>query len=155
MTTTPTAFPSADPQGREEIIRELVRIGHEAIAVENDAELDAYFAEDFVFHSPDGDFDYAGLKGFFAAMRAAFTGFSVTRGIVFVQGQFVAAQTTMAGVFDHEFTHSPVGPLPPTGEPFMLRLINIFRYNNDGRLAEEWVQYDNRDVLRQLGAAGR
>jgi hypothetical protein len=30
-----------------------------------------------------------------------------------------------------------------------------FRYDDDGRLAEEWIQTDNRSVLRQLGAQGR
>jgi hypothetical protein len=33
-------------------------------------------------------------------------------------------------------------------------LLNIFRYDGDGRLAEEWIQTDNRSVLRQLGAEG-
>jgi hypothetical protein len=34
-------------------------------------------------------------------------------------------------------------------------LLNIFRYLVDGRLFEEWIQTDNRSVLRQLGAEGR
>jgi hypothetical protein len=29
--------------------------------------------------------------------------------------------------------------------------MNIFRYDDHGRLAEEWVQTDNRSRLRQLG----
>jgi hypothetical protein len=33
--------------------------------------------------------------------------------------------------------------------------MNIFRYHDDGRLAEEWIQTDNRGVLRQLGTEGR
>jgi hypothetical protein len=33
--------------------------------------------------------------------------------------------------------------------------MNIFRYDDPGRLAEEWVQTDNRSRLRQLGAEGR
>jgi hypothetical protein len=34
-------------------------------------------------------------------------------------------------------------------------LTNIFRYDDDGRLAEEWIQTDTRSVLRRLGAEGR
>jgi len=34
-------------------------------------------------------------------------------------------------------------------------LINIFRFDEDGRLTEEWVRTDNRSFLRQLGAPGR
>ena len=36
--------------------------------------------------------------------------------------------------------------------PVQLKLINIFRYTDEGRLAEEWVQTDTYDFLRQLGA---
>ena len=32
-----------------------------------------------------------------------------------------------------------------------LELINLLRYDEDGRLAEEWVQYDSLGYLRQLG----
>jgi hypothetical protein len=34
----------------------------------------------------------------------------------------------------------------------MFELMNLFRYDDAGRLAEEWIQTDNRSVLRQLGA---
>ena len=40
-------------------------------------------------------------------------------------------------------------------EPVVFELMNIFRYDDAGRLAEEWIQTDNRSVLRQLGAEGR
>jgi hypothetical protein len=34
-------------------------------------------------------------------------------------------------------------------------LISIFRFDDDGRLIEEFVRTDNRRLLRQLGAGGR
>jgi hypothetical protein len=34
-------------------------------------------------------------------------------------------------------------------------LINIFRFDDDGRLIEEFVRTDYRTLLRQLGAEGR
>jgi hypothetical protein len=34
-------------------------------------------------------------------------------------------------------------------------MMNIFRYDDAGRLAEEWIQTDSRNVLRPLGAGGR
>ena len=60
----------------------------------------------------------------------------------------------VAGTFVREFTHSPVGPLPPIGNRVAFELMNSFRYHGAGRLAEEWSQTDNRSVLRQLGAEG-
>jgi predicted ester cyclase len=142
--------------GREELVSGLVRIGEKELTGEDEAEVDAYFAPEFRFHGPDGrEWDYPGLKGYFAALRAAFDDLTITRGIVIVEGNYVACQTSIAGRFVREFTHSAVGPLPPTGNPVVFDLLNIFRYLDDGRLAEEWIQTDNRSVLRQLGAEGR
>jgi len=137
---------------REELVTGLVRVGELELTGEDEAEADSYFAPNFVFHGPDGaEMDYQGLKAYFASMRAAFDDLTITRGIVVVEGDYVACQTTMTGTFAREFTHSPVGPIPPNGNRVVFELINIFRYDDQGRLAEEWVQTDNRSRLRQLG----
>jgi predicted ester cyclase len=141
---------------RQELVAGLIRIGQLELTGENEAEVDAYFAPDFTFHGPDGaETDYAGLKGYFASLRVAFDDLTISRGIVVVEGDYVACQTTIRGTFVREFTQSPVGPLPPNGAKVVFELINIFRYDDQGRLAEEWVQTDNRGRLRQLGAEGR
>jgi predicted ester cyclase len=141
---------------REELVAGLVRIGQLELTGEDETEVDAYFAPDFTFHGPDGaETDYEGLKGYFASLRAAFDDLTISRGITVVEGDYVACQTTIRGNFVREFTQSPVGPLPPNGAQVVFELINIFRYDDQGRLAEEWVQTDNRSRLRQLGAEGR
>jgi predicted ester cyclase len=140
---------------REELVSGLVRIGERELTGDDEAEVDAYFAPGFSFHGPDGrELDYQGLKGYFTALRAAFDDLTITRGIVVVEGDYVACQTTIAGTFVREFTHSPVGTLPPNGNRVVFELMNLFRYDDAGRLAEEWIQTDNRSVLRQLGAEG-
>lgn len=138
---------------RDERISRLVRIGEKLMTGEDEAEVDAYFAPDYRFHGPEGhEWDYQALKTYFTALRAAFDDLTIQRGIVVVEGNYVACQTTIAGTFVREFTHSPVGPLPPTGTRVVFELMNIFRYDDTGRLAEEWIQTDQRSVLRQLGA---
>ena len=72
-----------------------------------------------------------------------------------VEGNHVACQTTIAGTFLREFTRSPAGPVPPNGNRVTFELINSFRYDDDGRVAEEWAQTDGRAVPRQPGAEGR
>jgi hypothetical protein len=115
---------------REERVAGLIRVGELELTGDDKAEVDAYFAPDFVFHGPDGaELDYEGLKAFFASMRAAFDDLTISRGVIVVEGDYVACQTTIGGT--------------------------IFRYDHRGRLAEEWVQTDNRSRLRQLGAEGR
>jgi predicted ester cyclase len=140
---------------RDELVSGLVRVGEKELTGEDQAEIDAYFRPDFRFHAPDGiELDHEGLQGYFAALRSAFDDLTIKRGIVLVEGNYVACQTTIAGTFARQFTHSPAGTLPPNGQRVTFELTNIFRYDDEGRLAEEWIQTDNRSVLRQLGAAG-
>ena len=133
------------------LVRGLVRIGEDGIAKENEAALDSYYTPDFVFHGPNGDMSLKELRAYFAAMRKSFSGFTVTRDAIIVQGNIVAARTKMAGVFEHEFPYTAVGAVQPNGKPVSFYIHNFFRYDNDGRLAEEWAELDNLEFLKQLG----
>src|SRR5215216_2976957 len=101
---------------REERVAGVIRVGEQELTGEDEAEVDAYFAPDFTFHGPDrAETDYQGLKGYFASLRAAFDDLTISRGIMVVEGDYVACQTAITGTFVREFTHSPAGPLPPNG----------------------------------------
>lgn len=130
--------------------RKLIAIGETAIARHDDQALDAFFAADFVFHGPTGEATYPQLKAAFADFRASFQDFRVTRQAIIENGQFVSARTTMSGLFTHAFD-TPFGTIAPTGKQAEWELINIFRYDADGHLAEEWVQYDYAGFMRELG----
>lgn len=139
---------------REELVARLVRAGELEVSGEAPDEVSDYFdTERFVFHGPDGsESDYDGLSAYFAAMRSAFDDRSIERGIVIVEGNRIACQTRIEGTFVRPFSHSPVGLLQPNGARVAWELINIFEFDDRGRLVEEFVQTDNRSVLRQLGA---
>ncbi|HEX4864166.1 MAG TPA: ester cyclase [Acidimicrobiales bacterium] len=130
---------------------DLIRIGDEAIAREDDTKLRAYFAEDYVFHGPGRDLSFDQLSAYFASLRAAFSDLRVVREQIIVEGNFLAARTTFSGFFGDVFTYSPVGPVEPTGQHVEWEVIGTFRYHDDGRLAEEWVQTDYRSLLTKLG----
>jgi hypothetical protein len=49
--------------------RDLIRIGNEAIAHDDDAKLRDCFAEDYVFHGPGGDLGFEELRAYFASLR--------------------------------------------------------------------------------------
>lgn len=141
---------------RDELVARMVRAGELEVSGEEPAEAASYFdTENFRFHGPD-DFesDFAGLSAYFASVREAFDDLSIRRGIVVAEGDHLACQTWIEGTFVREFAQSPVGPLPPNGKPVVFDLINIFRFDDLGRLVEEWVHTDNRGLLRQLGAEG-
>jgi predicted ester cyclase len=162
----PFALPPAWPyeQGammmlltRDELVARLVRAGELEVSGEDQAETDSYFdTAQFRFHGPAGfEADYAGLTNYFRSIRAAFDDRSIRRGIIIVEGNQVACQTWIEGRFVREFTQSPAGLLPPNGQRVVFDLSNIFRFDNHGRLVEEWVRTDYRSFLRQLGAEGR
>lgn len=139
---------------RADLVAGLIRIGEHGIATEDDQALDQYFSPEFVFHGPNGDLGYEDLKSYFGSLRAAFDEITVTREHIVVEGSMLACQTLIAGTFVREFTQSPVGAVPPTDDRVVFELINIFRYDQGGRLVEEWMQSDTRTSLRQLGAEG-
>ncbi|QDK82355.1 ester cyclase [Spirosoma sp. KCTC 42546] len=142
---------------REELISRLIKAGELEVLGAEQADIDAYFdVENFRFHGPGGfESDYAGLTNYFKSIRAAFADRSIKRGMIVVEGNHVACQTWIEGTFVNEFTQSPAGPLPPNGQRVVFDLINLFRFDDQGRLVEEWVQTDNRTFLGQLGAAGK
>jgi predicted ester cyclase len=133
------------------LARDLIRIGDEAVAREDDAALRAYFAEGYVFHGPGGDLGFDQLSAYFASLRAAFTDLRLVREQIIADGNFLAARTTFSGDFTAVFTYSPIGPVEPTGQHLEWEVIGTFRYHDDGRLAEEWVQTDYRSFLTKLG----
>ena len=130
----------------------LVVIGEEAVAKSNDGLFYDYYTADYQLHSPAGQFNREEIRAYFAALRESFTDFTIKRAQVLVDGNFVTARTVMAGRFDKEFAYTPIGTVQPNGQHVQWELINIFRYTDDGRLVEEWVQTDTYDLLRQLGA---
>jgi predicted ester cyclase len=113
-----------------------------------------YYTDDYQLHSPAGQFNREEIRAYFAALRESFTDFRIRRAQVLVDGNFASARTVMAGRFDREFAYTPIGTVQPSGQHVQWELINIFRYTDDGRLVEEWVQTDTYDLLRQLGAIG-
>jgi predicted ester cyclase len=139
------------------LIARLKKAGEVVVTGADQAEIDSYFdTKQFRFHGPDGfEADYDGLTNYFKSVRAAFDDRSIRRGIIVVQGNYVACQTWIEGTFAREFTQSPAGPLPPNGKRVVFDLSNIFRFDDHGRMIEEWVRTDQRSLLRQLGAPGR
>ncbi|MEP6746614.1 MAG: ester cyclase, partial [Bacteroidota bacterium] len=139
---------------RDELVKRLIRAGELEILGDNQIEADTYFdTTNFRFHGPDGfESEYAGLTNYFKSIRDAFDNRSIKRGIIVAEGNHIACQTWIEGKFVREFTQSPVGPLPPNGKQVVFDLINIFRFDNQARLVEEFVHVDNRSLLKQLGA---
>jgi predicted SnoaL-like aldol condensation-catalyzing enzyme len=139
---------------RDSLANGLVKIGEDAVAKSNDALFYDYYTDNYQLHSPAGDFNREEIRAYFAALRESFTDFTISRAQILVDGNFATTRTVMAGCFDKEFAYTPIGTVQPNRQQVQWELINIFRYTDDGRLIEEWVQTDTYDFLRKLGAVG-
>ena len=137
---------------REELVARMTRAGELEVLGGDQSDIDSYFdPASFRFHGPDGfESGYAGLTAYFRSVRAAFDDRTIRRGTVVAEGDLMACQTWIEGTFRRAFTQSPEGELPPNGRRIVFDLINIFRFDDHGRLVEEWVRTDNRSLLRQL-----
>lgn len=87
-------------------------------------------------------------------MKVAFDDRSIRRGITIAEGDYVASQTLIERAFVREYAQSPVGPLPPNGHRIVWDLLSLYRFDDRGRLSEEWSRTDNRSLLRHLGLSG-
>jgi predicted ester cyclase len=69
---------------------------------------------------------------------------------IIVEALHVAARTSFSGVFEGVFTQSPAGPFALHGQRVSWEVMNMFRYDADARLAEEWVQTDPTILVEKL-----
>ena len=46
----------------------------------------------------------------------------------------------------------PLGSIPPANKEVTFSGVDIYRYNDEGRIAEAWVYYDVFNILKQVGA---
>ena len=142
---------------RDKLAARLIRAGELLVLGDDQAEIESYFdTSKFRFHGPDGfETDYAGLTNYFRSIRAGFDDRSIRRGIIIVEGSYIACQTWIEGRFVREFANSPAGALAPNGQRVVWDLMGILKFDDQGRLVEEWVRTDYRSFLRQLGAQGQ
>ncbi len=140
-----------------QLVERLIRAGELLVSGEDPVETASYFdANTYRFHGPDGfEANYVGLASYFSSVRAAFDDRSIRRGIIVAEGNYIACQTWIEGTFVREFTQSPAGPVPPNGKRIVFDLLNLFLFDDEGQLVEEWVRTDYRSLLRQLDAQGR
>ena len=111
------------------------------------SDLDRFYTPDFVVHDPaNPDLgDVSSEKRFVAELRAAYPDAAVTIDDQIAEGDRVATRWTFRGTAS--------GALPdnePAGRPIEVTGITISRLR-DGRIAEEWVEWDALGLTRQLG----
>lgn len=109
------------------------------------------FADDYVRHDLRATQAAPGAAGqakIAEQFRQAFPDLRWQLDLVLAEGDLVAARWTASGTH----TGSWAG-VAPTGEPARFSGVNIFRFGDDGKVAEIWNHRDDLGLLEQLGAA--
>jgi steroid delta-isomerase-like uncharacterized protein len=110
--------------------------------------LDEICAADYVNHDPiAGEGDLGALKESMASYRSAFPDLTFTIEDIFASGDRVVMRWRGEGTFQNEFMGQQ--PTGEKGEP--TEGISIDRYDDDGKLAETWNQWDTLGFMREVG----
>ena len=111
--------------------------------------IDEISSDDFVGHDPlMGDQDTEASKQQVATYREAFPDIEITIDEIFAAGDKVVLRWTGIGTFKN-----PLMGQNPTGEKGdPVHGITIDRFDDDGKIAESWTQWDTMTFMRNLGA---
>ncbi|MBV9750057.1 MAG: ester cyclase [Acetobacteraceae bacterium] len=128
------------------------QLGHLYAELVNARAIDRFgelIAPDYVNHNPYVEQGLAGAQAFFTHFLGAVPDLRVTAHAVFATD----SGSHTVGRYTYEGTH--LGPFlgrPPTGKPFQMRSIDIWRVE-DGRFVEHWDELNTLDIFVQIGAA--
>lgn len=136
----------------EEANKALVRRIHAELARGNVAIMDTVLAPGYLRHCqamPPGLQELTDIevfKGFLTEFVAACPGYTDSIGPIIADGNMVAYVSTMRGT-----QTGPMAGLPPSGKEFVGVNLVMHRFNDEGKVAETWVTWDNVAMLTQLG----
>ena len=105
-----------------------------------------------VFHSPPGTPPgWEGAKQIIASFRAAFPDVCITVEDQIAERDRTVTRLMITGTHRGPFL-SHMKTLMPTGKRISVQVIDIFRHDANGKLAECWSGFDVFGMLRQLDA---
>jgi steroid delta-isomerase-like uncharacterized protein len=109
--------------------------------------VDEVCAADFVDHDPiQGDQDSDSVKQRIAEYKAAFPDLEFTIEDAFAADDKVVLRWSGQGTFENDFMGQE--PTNEKGDP--IRGISIDRFDENGKIAEAWAQWDVLTFMRQL-----
>ena len=110
-------------------------------------------AEDIIVHWPDGRIT-VGIEPHIEDLKKVFTWAPDTRiqehPIKIASGQWTSVTGITEGTFTEPMVMADGTVIEPTGKSFK-RMMNTIGYWEDGVMVEEWLFWDNLDLMKQIG----
>ncbi len=126
--------------------KDLVRRYFEAYNTQRPEAVMAFVHPDHIYHPPAAGptLDRRGREADEAPFFAAFSDIESVVEDQVAEGDKVASRVTM------RCTHTgPYGGIPPTGRRVVIPFLDVSTVQ-DGKIYEEWDEFDTRGILRQL-----
>lgn len=113
-------------------------------------------ADDVVVYNPDGSVTRGMTPNHERELQWLFDTFPDIEinehPIKFGSGDWTAGMSVTTGTFSEPMKLADGSEISPTGKPFKIRIVTLVRWE-DGRIAEEYLFWDNLDWNRQIGIA--
>ncbi|NNA88681.1 ester cyclase [Pseudomonas gessardii] len=110
-------------------------------------------ADNIIVHWPDGR-QTVGIDPHIADMKGLFAFAPDTRirtqSNKIAQGNLTSVTGVMEGTFTRPLRLPDGRTIAPTHKPFKYSMVTVARWEN-GKMAEEWLMWDNAEFLRQIG----
>ncbi|NEU58774.1 ester cyclase [Halorussus sp. MSC15.2] len=137
---------ATEVQSVKDVVRRYTEDGYNDA---NPAIIEETVAEDVVVHGlPGADGPVRGVDAYLewaGELLKAIPDAHAEIEALLAEENMAAVHWTMSGTQEGE-----LGDLPPTGEPFSMRALALFRFE-DGQIAEKWYVADEVSMLEQLG----
>jgi predicted ester cyclase len=113
--------------------------------------LDEVYSPDYVGHLPPSETDRSSLsfddyKEVLILLRTSMPDLQVSDDVMIGEGNMLAVRATLHGTFVSEFYDTP-----PTGGTVDITFTVIQRFDDQGKIAEEWIDYDTRALAEAFG----
>ncbi len=111
--------------------------------------IDTQFTPNFMRHPAETD--GTALKISVLSLRAAIPDLVATTELLLVEENRAVVRLRLNGTFTGEFVSPNVLPISPNSQPIEFAVHLIYRFDETGKIIEEWDGFDNLNFLGQLG----
>ncbi len=111
------------------------------------------YSPDYIGHLPSSEVNRDSLtfddyQELIILLRTAIPDLQISGEMVIEEGNLVAVYAVLQGTFASEFYD-----MPPTGQVIHLAFTVIQRFDEQGKITEEWIAYDTMALMEQFGMA--
>jgi predicted ester cyclase len=130
----------------------LQQIYDKAVAMGDVDLLDASYASDYVNHGFGDDLDLTQFKAFVSAWVSAMPDFTVTPEVIIAESEWAASRVIFSGTFTNQWVYGDE-TISANNKPIKLSFNILHRFNDEGKIAEDYTAFDKLGLLIQMDAA--